>query len=131
MIFDILNESRRNLNSLQTKDIESIRFLNYPVVTFSESLQKDISQIKAFLFRRMYRHWKVNRSRFRASHLVEDMFGVFFENPDMLPAEWGLEACTGNETQRARVIADYIAGMTDQYALMEYRKLSSDETFLV
>ena len=129
MIEDILIQSRRNLNSLEKKDVKTVRSQDHPVINFSDSLQKDVKEIKLFLFERMYRHWKVNRIRFRSSRLVEDMFGIFFANPDMLPEEWGKIASAGDETHRARVIADYIAGMTDQYALMEYRKLSNDETF--
>ncbi len=129
MIEDILIQSRRNLNSLEKKDVKTVRSQDHPVINFSDSLQKDVKEIKLFLFERMYRHWKVNRIRFRTSRLVEDMFGIFFANPDMLPEEWGKIASAGDETHRARVIADYIAGMTDQYALMEYRKLSNDETF--
>ncbi len=129
MIEDILTQSRRNLNSLEKKDFNTVRSQDHSVINFSESLQKDVKEIKLFLFERMYRHWKVNRIRFRTSRLVEDMFEIFFANPELLPEEWGKIASGGDETHRARVIADYIAGMTDQYALMEYRKLSNDETF--
>ena len=84
-------------------------------------------QTKNFLFERMYRHWRVNRLRYRSSKVISDLFQMFFEQPDMLPDEWGIQAKTANETNKGRLIGDYIAGMTDQYALMEYRKLTNDE----
>ena len=78
----------------------------------------------------MYRHWKVNRLRFKASRVVKDLFLMFFEQPDILPEDWGVAAKCLDDKMRARLISDYIAGMTDQYALMEYRKLT-DNNFLM
>ena len=78
----------------------------------------------------MYRHWKVNRLRFKASRVVKDLFQMYFEHSDILPEDWGLEAKLLDHTMRARLVSDYIAGMTDQYALMEYQKLT-DNNFLM
>ena len=78
----------------------------------------------------MYRHWKVNRLRFKASKVIEELFRMFFERPDILPSDWGNSARLLGEKERAQLVCDYIAGMTDQYALMEYRKLTENDVFM-
>ncbi|MGH7060352.1 MAG: deoxyguanosinetriphosphate triphosphohydrolase, partial [Stellaceae bacterium] len=79
--------------------------------------------LKAFLFERMYRHYRVNRMSSKARRVVHDLFGLYLAEPECLPGEWrGLAAGPG-DPQTARVAADYIAGMTDRYALDEHHRL--------
>ena len=71
----------------------------------------------------MYRHWRVNRSRSQARRILADMFTLFLAEPEVLPAEWYGRLQDIDESGRARVICDYIAGMTDRYAIEEHRRL--------
>ena len=71
----------------------------------------------------MYRHYKVNRMTAKAKRVVRDLFTQFFDDPDCLPDEWRSRADGAGTPRTARVVADYIAGMTDGYALREHSRL--------
>ena len=71
----------------------------------------------------MYRHWRVNRTRSQARRILAEMFQLFMAEPDVLPGEWFNQAQDRDDYSRARVVCDYIAGMTDRYAIEEHRKL--------
>ena len=86
-------------------------------------MAEDLARLRAFLHERMYRHWRVNRSRSQARRILADMFGLFLAEPEVLPAEWYGRVQSLGEADRARVICDYIAGMTDRYAIEEHRRL--------
>jgi dGTPase len=86
-------------------------------------MAEDLSALRAFLMERMYRHWKVNRTRSQARRMLGEMFQLFLAEPDVLPAEWFARTQGRNEAGRARVVCDYIAGMTDRYAIQEHRNL--------
>jgi dGTPase len=79
--------------------------------------------IKAFLYRRMYEHWHLNRSHSKARRVVMDLFGLLFAEPNCLPPPWRERAEAAERPARARIVADYIAGMTDRYALDEHKRL--------
>ena len=111
-------------------DADAVRCHDKKLIGFSEEFVGYLIPIKEFLFEKMYRHWKVNRLRFKASRVIQDLFNMFFERPDILPEDWGNAAKGLCEKERAQLICDYIAGMTDQYALMEYRKLTDNEVFM-
>ena len=130
MVNDVLSESKKNLSSFSGLNCESIRLHHKPLITFSDDFLIQLSTIREFLFNQMYRHWKVNRLRFKASRVVKDLFHMFFEQPEILPEDWGVTARLLDDTSRAQLISDYIAGMTDQYALLEYQKLT-DNNFLM
>jgi dGTPase len=84
---------------------------------------EDLARLRAFLHERMYRHWRVNRSRSQARRILAQMFALYVAEPDVLPAEWYARLREMDEAGRARVICDYIAGMTDRYAIEEHRRL--------
>ena len=93
------------------------------MIRFSDATFAELKVIREFLYRRMYRHWTVQRMRRKARRVVEELFATFAEAPELMPAEWN--ACAAlDATARARVVADYIAGMTDRFALQEHRKLT-------
>ena len=75
----------------------------------------------------MYRHWRVNRTRSQARRILAEMFQLFMAEPEVLPGEWGAQrawiAADGEGARRARIVCDYIAGMTDRFAIEEHRKL--------
>lgn len=123
MVEDVLVTSRSLLAASGAQSAQGIRELDAPVIQFSNGLFRDLKQIREFLFENMYRHWTVRRMRRKAAQIVVDIFDIFMDDPGMMPPEWKA-AAQGDETHRARVIADYIAGMTDRFALQEHAKLT-------
>ena len=83
----------------------------------------DLGRLREFLMSRMYRYWKVNRTRSQARRILAEMFQLFMAEPDVLPTEWFARSQNRDEAGRARVVCDYIAGMTDRFAIEEHRKL--------
>ena len=130
MVEDVLCESKKNLVLFSRLDVNAVRKHNNWVVRFSNNFLPNLLQIKDFLYEKMYRHWKVNRLRFKASKIIQDLFFTFFKHPEILPDDWGKSVKALDEKERARLICDYIAGMTDQYAIMEYQKLTDDNLFM-
>jgi dGTPase len=93
------------------------------LVGFSAAMTEDLARLRAFLHERMYRHWRVNRSRSQARRILAEMFALFLAEPDVLPEQWFARLRDLDQAGRARVICDYIAGMTDRYAIEEHRRL--------
>ncbi len=122
MVNDLIAETRRRLETLRPLSSDDLRRCGQPVATFSEKMRANDQALKRFLFERMYRHTTVNRMTAKARRVVRDLFGFYLEQPDCLPGEWR-QATALDETERARLIADYIAGMTDRYALSEHQRL--------
>jgi len=85
----------------------------------------DLGVLRKFLFERMYRHYRVNRTRSQARRLLGEMFQLFMDDPGVLPPEWSVRAAVEDPHRRARAVCDYIAGMTDRFAIEEHRKLFS------
>ncbi|MGD1925368.1 MAG: deoxyguanosinetriphosphate triphosphohydrolase, partial [Paracoccaceae bacterium] len=122
---DVLAESQRVLTELAPGSLADLQALDQPVVRFTEEMASDIAEIKAFLFARMYRHYRVKRIRQKVIRVVRELFEIFLNAPGVLPDHWRAEVEDAtSETLRARVIADYIAGMTDRYALQEHKVLT-------
>jgi dGTPase len=125
MVDDVLAESRHRLEALAPGSADAVRGLREPVITFSGRMGGDIDAIKGFLFRHMYRHFRVRRMRAKAAGVVRDLFDIFLNDPGLMPEEWSAAAAeAGSEELRARIVADYIAGMTDRFALEEHRVLT-------
>ncbi len=123
LVEDVLATSQARLAEASPAAAEDVRRLGRPVIRFSNATFAELKVIRAFLYRRMYRHWTVQRMRRKAKLVVRELFAIFTEAPELMPQEWN--ACAGlDETGRARVVADYIAGMTDRYALQEHRKIT-------
>jgi dGTPase len=93
------------------------------MVAFSAEMQQNDRALKDFLFENMYRHYKLNRMTSKARRLVKDLFQLLVDEPECLPTEWRRRAGAPNSVETARVVADYVAGMTDRYASDEYRRL--------
>jgi dGTPase len=123
LVDDVLATSQARLAEAAPPSAEAVRMLGRPVVRFSDATFAELRAIRDFLYRRMYRHWAVQRMRRKARLVVESLFTTFAQAPELMPDEWN--ACAAlDDTARARVVADYIAGMTDRFALQEHRKLS-------
>jgi dGTPase len=123
MIGDVLDETRRRAEASGVDSADEVRALGHALVAFSPAMAEDLARLRAFLHERMYRHWRVNRSRSQARRILADMFALFLAEPEVLPAEWYGRLQDLDEPGRARVICDYIAGMTDRYAIEEHRRL--------
>ena len=123
MVEDVIKESQRNIAAIKPGSVDDIRNGNAQLIRFSDPLFEDLKVIRAFFFKHMYRHWKVRRTRRKAALIVREMFEIFMNDPGMLPDGWQKWGVNVEEQQKARVIADYIAGMTDRFAIDEYQKL--------
>jgi dGTPase len=126
-IEDTIAESRRRLAEAKVSSLEEVRAAGAPLVGFSPPFAAAAEEIKSFLFANMYRHPSVVRVREKADRIVRRLFEAFFAEPGKMPVEWAalteeVEARDG-EAGRARTVADYIAGMTDRYAIAEHRRL--------
>ncbi|HEY0646385.1 deoxyguanosinetriphosphate triphosphohydrolase [Phenylobacterium sp.] len=123
MVDDVMAETRRRAEADKVGSPEDVRMLGHALVSFSRDMIEDLAVLRRFLMERMYRHWKVNRTRSQARRILAEMFQLFMAEPDVLPAEWFARAQGRDEAGRARVVCDYIAGMTDRFAIEEHRKL--------
>jgi len=123
MVNDLLEETSGRLTDAAPVSAGDIRALSSPVVAMSRSLEEANKGLKKFLFERMYRHFEVNRRTSKGKRVVRELFELLHEDPGCLPTNWREEASGLDETARARVVCDYIAGMTDRYALDEHRRL--------
>jgi dGTPase len=122
MVRDLVGETRRRLFDSGVKSADAVRGLGRPVAAFSEAMGNHDRALKRFLHQRMYRHHRVNRMSSKARRVVRELFQLFLAEPARLPAEWRAQT-GGGEAERARVVADYLAGMTDRFALDEHRRL--------
>ena len=123
MVDDVLAETRQRAQAERVGSPEQVQMLGHALVAFSREMVEDLAQLRLFLMERMYRHWRVNRTRSQARRILAEMFQLFMGEPDVLPAEWYTRAEGRDDAGRARVVCDYIAGMTDRYAIEEHRKL--------
>ncbi|MGO4673775.1 deoxyguanosinetriphosphate triphosphohydrolase [Bosea sp. 2YAB26] len=120
---DVIGRSQELIAALAPTDADAIRRAGEPVVAFSEMITTADRQIKAFLYPNMYRHPRVGVIRQQAADVVRDLFTRFAAAPQAMPPDWAAGMTELDEPRKARRIADYIAGMTDWYALDEHRRL--------
>jgi dGTPase len=123
MVDDVLAETARRASDAGVSTPEDVRRLDHAFVAFSREMVEDLALLRSFLSERMYRHWKVNRSRSQSRRMLAEMFQLFMAEPEVLPTEWRQRAEPRKGASRARVVCDYIAGMTDRFAIEEHRKL--------
>lgn len=123
MVRDVAAETQRRLADLRPTDADAVRAAAAPMVAFSAALGPDLQALRSFLWDRMYRHYKVNRARSQARRVVRDLFGLFLAEPEVLPPAWFARQDGKEPARRARAVCDYIAGMTDSFAIDEHRKL--------
>ena len=123
MVHDLVDETRRRIEEVAPGSADDIRRCGRPVVAFSQDMQKNDRALKEFLFENMYRHYKLNRMSSKARRVVRDLFRLLVAEPGCLPTEWRRTADAPESVKTAWVVADYIAGMTDRYALDEHRRL--------
>jgi len=123
MIEDVIAETGARLRALAPRSVDDVRHAAHPVGAFSPAMAGADRAIKGFLYPRMYRHDRIMRIMGDAERLVCALFARYLEQPDDMPAEWAQIVDSGDAAARSRHIADFIAGMTDRYALMEHARL--------
>lgn len=125
MIDDVLVETERRLEEGRIGSVEDVRTASRTLVQFSAPMMVDLGVLRTFLYERMYRHYRVNRTRSQARRVLAQLFQLFMAEPEVMPPEWGEPARTDDQALRARAVCDYIAGMTDRYAIEVHQKLFS------
>lgn len=125
MVADVIETSQERLAECGAQSVEDIRHLGRPVICFSDTMWRDLGEIRRFLFTRMYRAPAVMKIRAEVTGVVEDLFPLFLEKPHLMPPEWAnyIAQAGADRTLLARIVADYIAGMTDRFALQEHERL--------
>ncbi len=123
MVEDVIAEAGRGLSSLQPASADEVRRCGRTLVRFSDAMAAAEKELTAFLYANLYRHPDVMRVRADADRIVRDLFGAYFNDVRAMPEGWreGLERAS--DSVRARHVADFLAGMTDTYALKEHRRL--------
>ena len=120
LIHDLVNTTTTNLQEKQIKSLTDVRNQPNNLVSMSQPIAELNRELKKFLFKRLYRHSKVERMRVKAERFLTLLFENYMENPTLLPERHQLRF---EKNGRERVICDYIASMTDRYAQDEYKKL--------
>ena len=126
MTADLAATSAQLLADASPQSIEDVR-AGPPLIRFSQSMREETTALKRFLHANLYRHFQVNRMRVKASRIVHELFDAFMNDPVLLPPDY--HVASGDTMKQARKIADYIAGMTDRYAIKEHRRIYSLDTF--
>ncbi|GIX22438.1 MAG: deoxyguanosinetriphosphate triphosphohydrolase-like protein [Gammaproteobacteria bacterium] len=135
-VTDLIETTRANIEAAAPRDIDAVRAQPRPLVAFSDTMRERHEALKRFLHRHLYRHHRVHRMTVKAQRLIQDMFEAYMDDPRLLPESvqakltqpdpWPFVG--GGLARRARVVADYIAGMTDRYAIAEHDRLFDPKT---
>lgn len=123
MVTDLLEQTRTNLNKANVKSVDDIRNAGEALATFSKPMQEYHATLKAFLMKNMYRHYKVNRMASKARRMMKELFVFFHSEPECLPTAWRAQTDKAGTRKTAEVVADFIAGMTDRYAIDTHRQV--------
>jgi dGTPase len=124
MVNDVVAEARARIAQLAPGSADDIRAAGRPVVAFSEAMLEANNQLRAFLFQRMYRHWRVNRTTQKCKRALQVMFQLLHGEPRQLPPWWQRRAGEAGSATAAAAVCDYLAGMTDRYALEEHKRMT-------
>ena len=124
---DVIHTTQSQLDAVHPQSIDDIRRRTEPLVAFSKEIREEHLELKQFLNERVYRHHRVLRMTSKARRLLTELFDAFFNDVNLMPEEHGNAARQGQQEHgdagRARAVADYVAGMTDRYAILEHRRL--------
>ena len=124
MVEDVIAIANNRLSSAMPETAQDIRDMDRTIIRFSKPFFQNLKAIKSFLFKRMYRAPSVVIERKRVTAMVNALFPLFMQKPELLPAEWRQEvALAQTDTDLARIVLDYVAGMTDRFAIQEYERL--------
>jgi dGTPase len=127
VVIDVIQSSTERLQRAEPADIDAVRTHSQPLMGMSEPMRAQHLELKQFLRDQVYRHQRVLRMTTKAKRVVKELYGAFMEDTKLMPAEYRDNAQWAQERDgiagRARIVADYIAGMTDRYAIVEYSRL--------
>lgn len=123
MVEDVIAAASANLARLKPESADAVRAAGEAIVTFTSAMTAQEKELKAFLYAHLYRHPEVMRVRVDAERIVRDLFDVYFNDPRAMPDGWREGLDRAEDRIKARHIADFLAGMTDTYALKEHRRL--------
>jgi dGTPase len=122
LILDLVSQSQQNIEEAGVRSIDDVR--NHPpLIAFSPKIRDEQRELKQFLRTHLYRHYRVARMSAKAHRIIRELFAAFMDDPRLLPPQYKDKA----DQDKARTISDYIAGMTDRYAIKEYRRLFTVE----
>ena len=130
MADDLMAETGRKLSQTQPGSAAAVRAARGPTAGFSPEMAGEVAALRQFLFVRMYRHLRVMSSMDKAKMVVEELFRALSCDPSLLPADWAAGCGQAGDAATARIVRDYIAGMTDRFALQEYRRIFHKEITL-
>jgi dGTPase len=125
LVVDLVDHSRQLLADSGARTIDDARNAGRPLITFSDPVRDASRELKRFLRTRLYDHYRVRRMTRKAEQIISTLFGVFMDDARLLPPQYleKLQGVADDRTGRARVVADYIAGMTDRFAIREHKRL--------
>ena len=123
MVEDVIAQACANLARLQPQSPSDVHAAGEAIVTFSPRMAEQEKELKAFLYTHLYRHPDVMRERAGAERIVKDLFDAYFADPRVMPEGWREGLDQAEDRIKARSVADFLAGMTDTYALKEHRRL--------
>jgi dGTPase len=123
MVADVVTETNRRLKRAAPGSAAEIRGYDTPIAAFSQNMKNELGALKGFLLERMYRHQRVLQVMQKAQVALSELFAAFMAEPAMLPKDWLVQCGNPGDRATARAVCDYIAGMTDRYALQEYRRI--------
>ena len=125
MVEDVIAVARNRLAAAKPESVEEVRALGTTVIRFSKPLFQDLKAVRGFLFTHMYRAPSVMAERTRVTAVINDLFPLFLAQPELLPTEWQSDvSVVQDQTALARIVADYVSGMTDRFALQEHARLT-------
>lgn len=127
MVGDVLAETEHRIAAARPRSAADVRASKIPLAAFSANMEGQIAALKAFLFARMYRHPRVMGPMNAAKDVVAKLFDAFSGDPSLLPPDWGQICGAPGDARTVSVVRDYIAGMTDSYALLEYGRIFHTE----
>ncbi len=123
MISDLVIQTNSRLTKYKPQSASDVRNMPETLVAFSSEMQAHQSQLKTFLSAHMYKHYEVNRAMNKARHIIVNLFDAFYNEINLLPKEWQALCDKPQSDKTARVICDYMAGMTDRYAMEEHHRV--------
>ena len=122
LVVDLCAQSNTNITNAAPKTIDDVRN-NAMLISFSPAMREQQTELKRFLRTNLYQHYRVNRMTSKAQRIVRELFQIFMQDLKLMPDEFQQRAKLDSPTDQARAVADYIAGMTDRYAIKEYQRL--------
>jgi dGTPase len=129
LIIDLIDTSNERIRATGVQSVDEVRLAG-PLIAFSDGMRDEALLLKRFLRKNLYQHYQVNRMTSKARRIVTELFDIFMNEPILLPPAYQVAqgegmGAAGHGSRQARSIADYIAGMTDRYAMREHRRLFS------